>query len=74
MTEHKSTQHAGPDAGAHSYRIATSYPRTRMAESVGTYASIRFRAVCACGWQSDLMPRAGMAHAAHDDHAAPTDR
>ena len=29
---------------------------------------LRFRAVCECGWQSDPMPTAGLAHAAHDDH------
>lgn len=70
MNEHDETvsvggQHAGPDAGAHSYRIATY--------GAGLRGFLKFRAICACGWESDPMPTAGLAHAAHDDHAAPTD-
>lgn len=70
MAEHKSTQHAGPDAGAHSYRIATHAPRSGGRV---LFSRLTFRAVCACGWESEPMPTAGLAHAAHDAHAAPTE-
>jgi len=56
-------EHASDTTDPHAYHVSTYGAGQRG-------FLLRFRAVCACGWQSEPMPTAGLAHSAHDAHVA----